>query len=253
MIVLWIVLGVVLGLLILATLAFLLGKAKVRIVCNGGVRVVASILGIRFTLYPKKEQDDREKKSLRRCKNPVRALQKELAQQEKLVRKKLKALQKAKRKAAKKKKLRAKKGQPDPNLKENLQMILALLKKLYEYTHGNVKIKVNRMHVAVGAEDAAEAAIRYGVIVQLSAYILEFIETKFNHIERKDGAIEIKPDYLSESITADIDIACGVKIPHLVKMMLGMYSSYKKERRLALKKAKLRAKADAKANKTKKK
>ena len=65
--------------------------------------------------------------------------------------------------------------------------------------------------------------------------------------------MEIKPDYLSASITADIDIACGVRISHLVKMMLGMYSSYKKERRLALKKAKLRAKAAAKADKTKKK
>lgn len=242
MTVLYIILGIVFGLLLLILLAFLLGTAKVRILCCGDVKATASVLGIRFTLYPKKKDKDEQKKSLKRCKNPQRALEKELARQEKIARKKLKALQKAKQKAHKKKKLKARKGQPDPNLRENLQMICSLLQKLYVYTHGRVRIKVNRMHITVGSDDAAKTAVRYGVILQLSAYLLEFIETKFNHVERLEGAMEITPDYLSDSVTSDIDIVCGVRLHHLLKMLFGMYSAYKKERRLALKKARLRVK-----------
>ena len=237
---LYIAIGVVAGLLLLATLAFLLGRAKVRIVCNEKLTVRASILGIRFTLYPEKKKNPEEKKSLKKCKNPHRTLQRELARQEKAARKKQKALEKARKKRKKKQKLQPKRGQPNPNLRENLQMIAALLRKLYRYTHGRVKIKVKRMHIAVGAEDAAEAAIRYGVIVQVAAYILQFIESKFTHIQRKPGAMEIRPDYLSTEMTSDIDIVCSIRLHRALSILLGMHAAYKKERRRALKKAKER-------------
>lgn len=252
MTVLYILLGILFGLLLLILLVFLLGTASIRIVCNDELRVRASVLGIRFPLYPKKG-DDEEKKSLKQCKNPQRALRRELAQQKKVAEKRLRALQKAKGKAHKKKKLKAKKGQPNPNLRENLEMIRALLQKLYEYTHGAIRIKVKRMHISIGSDDAAQTAIRYGAILQLATYILEFIETKFNHIERREGAMEIKADYLSDSITSDIDIVCGMKLRHALKAFFGMYSAYKKERRLALKKAKARVKAARTANKKKNK
>ena len=93
---LYIAIGVVAGLLLLIVMAFLFGRAKVRIVCRDKLTVRASILGIRFTLYPDKKEKPEEKKSLKKCRNPHRALQRELARQEKAARKKLKALEKAK-------------------------------------------------------------------------------------------------------------------------------------------------------------
>ena len=237
---LYIAIGVVAGLVLLIVMAFLFGRAKVRIVCRDKLTVRASILGIRFTLYPDKKEKPEDKNSLKKCRNPHRALQRELARQEKAARKKLKALEKARKKKKKKQKLQPKRGQPNPNLRENMSMIAALLRKLYHYTHGKLKIKVKRMHVAVGAEDAAEAAIRYGVIVQAAAYILQFIESKFTHIQRKPGAMDIRPDYLSTEMTADIDIVASIRLHRFLSILMGMYSAYKKERRRALKKAKER-------------
>jgi hypothetical protein len=253
MTVLYILLGILFGLLLLILLVFLLGSASVRIVCNSDLQVKASVLGIPFRLYPKKDEEGKEKKSLKQCKNPQRVLRRELAAQKKIAEKRLRALQKAKEKAHKKKKLKAKKGQPNPNLRENLEMIRALLQNLYGYTHGKIKINVKRMHISVGSDDAAKTAIRYGVILQLATYILEFIETKFNHIERREGDMEIKADYLSDSITADIDIRCGMKLRNALKAILGMHTSYKKERRLALKKAKARVNAASQKKKKNKK
>ena len=240
MVVLYTILGIILGLLLLILLLFLFGMAKVRIICRGGIKISASILGIRFTLYPRKDEEPEEKKSLKRCGNPQKALKKELARQRRALRKKLKKLRKARAKATRKKYADEPQMQPNPNLRENLGMIRSLIEQLYHYTHGNVKIKVNRMYVTVGSKDAAQTAIRYGIIVQLATYILDFIETRFNRVERKAGAMQIAPDYLSEKTHADIDIVFGVRIRTLLKIAVGMYSSYKKERRIALKKARLR-------------
>ena len=98
---LYIAIGVVAGLLLLIVMAFLFGRARIRIVCRDKLTVRASILGIRFTLYPDKKEKPEEKKSLKKCRNPHRALQRELARQEKAARKKLKALEKARKKKKK--------------------------------------------------------------------------------------------------------------------------------------------------------
>ena len=132
-----------------------------------------------------------------------------------------------------------KKG-PSPNLKENLDVILALLKKLYERTHGKVKIRVRRMHILVGTDDAAKTAITYGVILQSASYILSFIEQKFTHIAYREGDISIAPDYVSGHMSADIDITASIKIRRAIRLGLAILLAYFKESRAAKQKALLR-------------
>lgn len=241
-----IVLCAVLGIILLLLLAILFGRAKIRIICQGKIKVVASVLGIRFTVYsdqPKKKK----KRLLHRCDNPDKVLKRELRRQKRALEKK----RKKKLKSQNKKVKQIKRGQPDPNLIENLQMIQTLLKKLYEVTKGALKIKVRRMHIAIGTEDAAKTAITYGVVVQSAACLLEFIDTHFAKIKRRDGAMTITPNYLSETTTSDIDIACSIGLRKAVSIALAMYSSYKAERKLALAKARYRVKqqeAETKSN-----
>ncbi len=234
-----IILGIVFGIIVLLLLTVLFGRAKLRITCQGKLRVVASILGIRFTLYSDKPKKKRHR-LLHRCDDPDRVLARELRRQKRKLKKQERKLRRKLRKKQSRKTRQIKKGQPDPNIVENLQMIQELLKKLYQLTRGSMKVRVRRMHVYIGTEDAAKTAVTYGVVVQSAAYLLEFIDTFFAKIHRKEGAMKIVPNYLSETTTSDIDISLSIGLRRAISIGLGLYSSYKSERRTALKKARAR-------------
>ena len=242
MIVLWIVLAIIAFLALL----ILFGSASIRIVCKEKLRVVASVCGIRFTLISDKEPKKKPPKDFERCRDPEKALRKELKRQRKLAEKAERKRLRAEKKAAKRKKQHEtdQTGQklPTPKLKENLEMILALLKKLYSLTAGRLHIRVRKMQIEVGSDDAASTAILYGVILQSASYVLNFIETCFNHIDRRDGEMQITPNYTSGHCSADIDIACSIKLRRAIKLAVGMLLSYNKEKAIARKKAAIRQK-----------
>lgn len=119
-------------------------------------------------------------------------------------------------------------------------MILALLKRLYRKTRGKVKIHVRSMHICVGTNDAAKTALLYGVILQSTSYILNFIERKFTHIAHRQGDISIVPDYLSEHTSADIDIAISIRLHRVLRIGFSMLIAFVSERRVAKDKALLR-------------
>ena len=236
-------LGIALAVVSLLVLVILFGNVKIRIVCREKLRVVASVCGIRFTLISDKEPKQTPARNLTECKNPEAVLRRELKRLKKEARKAERKRQKAERKAAKKAKKKEQEAQKqvvNPNLKENLEMILALLKKLYSVTRGKLRIRVHRMHLTVGTDDAAKTAILYGVILQTASYILNFIEESFNHIRRKPGDMSIEPDYTLGQCRADVDIACSVKIFRLISIGLGMLFSYNRERSRAYQKAAIR-------------
>ncbi len=243
MIALWIVLGIVCAI----ALVLLFGNASIRIVCREKLRVVASICGIHITLVSDKEPKPKKVKNLSECKNPEAVLRRELRRRQKEARKaekrRLKAQKKAAKKAAKKKQQAATRPLPTPNLKEKLDMILALVKKLYELTRGKLRVRVRRMHIKVGAEDAAKTAILYGVILQNASCLLSLIENKFTHIKRKDGEMQIEPDYLSGKCSADIDLTCSFKLRRIIVIGVSMLFAFNKEKSRAIKKAAARKKA----------
>ena len=240
MTVLLIVLGVLLGLLLLISLIVLVDKAKIRIICRGDVKVVASVLGIRFTLYPEKKKQKKEPRFFFPCKDPDKILKRELKKQRKAAEKLQRKKKKARKKYAQKKAKQRKAAQPDPNLLENLQMVLHLIKRFYNTANGKATVEVRRMHLTVASDDAAKTAVLYGVIVQSAAYVLEWIDSHFARIKRKEGAMTVTPDYLSSTMTSDIDITLSLHLRRGLKIAVEMLSAYKEEKKLALKKAKKR-------------
>lgn len=234
-----IVLTVVIGLILLIAALLLFGRAKIRIVCREKVKVVASVLGIRFTLISDKEKGDRAKKDLSRCHNPDRILKKEMRRRQRLAKKaRKKKLKAAKRSAQHKEQKQEKKElQPSPNLKENLAMITALLKRLYEVTRGKIDIHVRKMLIRVGTDDAAKTAILYGAILQSTAYLLQWIDTHFAHIRREAGDMSVEPDYLSDKCHAEIDITCSLYLSQILSLAIKMLVTYRGEKAKAEKKA----------------
>ena len=73
-----IILGVI---LVAAVLIFFFGNAKIRLICNDQIRVLLSVCGIPFTIYPDKKDSTPKPKNLARCHNPQAVLQRELRRQ----------------------------------------------------------------------------------------------------------------------------------------------------------------------------
>lgn len=235
-----IILGVI---LVSAVLIFFFGNAKLRVISKDRIRVVASICGISFTIYPDKKDAPKKPRNLARCRNPEAVLRRELKRQqrakEKAERKKEKAAKRAAKRAEKKIGI-PQKYCPVPNLKENLEMILALLKKFYHKTRGKIRIKVNKLHIRVSADEAAHTAILYGVVAQLVYRIVAYVEDNYTALERRDGDLSVDPDYASSECSADVDIVFSAKIWRAIFIFIDMVNAYDTEKKIAYRKAALR-------------
>ncbi|MBQ3014464.1 MAG: hypothetical protein IJD75_04950 [Clostridia bacterium] len=235
-----IILGVI---LVSAVLIFFFGNAKLRVISRDQIRVVASICGISFTIYPDKKDAPKKPRNLARCRNPEAVLRRELKRQqrakEKAERKKEKAAKRAAKRAEKKIGI-PQKYCPVPNLKENLEMILALLKKFYHKTRGKIRIKVNKLHIRVSADEAAHTAILYGVVAQLVYRIVAYVEDNYTAIERRDGDLSVDPDYTSSECSAEVDVVFSAKIWRAIFIFVDMVNAYDAEKKIAYRKAALR-------------
>ena len=236
---LWLILFV----LALLVLILLFGSAKVRIITKESLTVILYVCGIPITLVSEKKKEKKRRREMptefSECYNPDAVLKKEkkklLAAQKKEEKKK----RKAEKKQAKKKKHApehtpkpAAPPPPKPNIKENLSMITALIKKLYAVTNGKFRLRVYRMHILIGTDDAAKTAILYGSVLQSATYLFQFLQTHFIPIRRKKGSMRIEPDFVNGKISADIDLCCSIKFRRViaigVKMLLAFLTEKKK-------------------------
>ena len=235
-----IILGVI---LVAAVLIFFFGNAKIRILTKDQIRVVASVCGISFTIYPDKKDSQKKPKNLARCRNPEAILRRELRRQERAKAKAERKKERAARKAAKRSEKKIgipQKYCPVPNIKENLEMVLALLKKFYYKTRGKVRIRINKLHIRVSADEAAHTAILYGIVTQLLHTIVTYVENNYALLEGRDENISVNPDYVSTECSADVDIVFSAKIWRALVIFIEMADAYDAEKKIAYRKAALR-------------
>lgn len=235
-----IILGVI---LVTAVLLLFVGNASIRILSQDQLRVLISICGIRFTIYPDKKNRPKKPRNLAKCRNPEAILKRELKrrqkEREKAARKKVKAAKRAARRTEKKIGI-PQKYCPVPNLKENLEMVLALAKKLVNKTRGKVKIRINKLHIRVATSDAAHTALLYGVVVQLVSYIIGYVESNYTSIYRKNGDLAVEPDYANSECSANVDLVFSAKIWRAIIIVIEMVNAYDQEKKRTYRKAALR-------------
>lgn len=235
-----IILGVI---LVAAVLILFVCNAKIRIISADQLRVVASICGFRFTVYPDKKKAPKKPKNLARCRNPEAILKRELRRQQRAKEKAERKRERAAKRAAKRSEKKIgipQKYCPVPNLKENLEMVLALLQKFYKRTKGQIKIRIKKLHIRVATGEAAHTALLYGVVVQLVSYMIGYVETNYTALERDDGDLSVEPDYTSSESSADIDIVFRAKIWRAILILIDMVEAYDAEKKIAYRKAALR-------------
>ena len=225
------------GIFLLLLLAILFGTASVRISYRNGLIVRVYVFGFYKTVFggsPAKKP----LKDLAHAPSPDRLLKKEQKRLWQLEKKAEKKRKKAAKKAQKSAKPSA--DEPAPNLKENLDMILAILKRAYSLTKGNIRLDFRKLHLRVATGDAASTAIFYGVIVQNAALLLQWINDHFNKIHRRKGDMTIEPDYLSGKPSLEVDLRMRVRLLRAAGIGIGLYRTYTAEKKRAKRRAKRR-------------
>lgn len=222
----------VLGFFALIATLFILGKAKVRIVCREKLRVVLYVLGVPITLVSDRKKEP-ELKDLSRRLFPEAAMRRELKRKRRAAKRAIAKRKKAERKkqlrAQKKKAKKAALKQsnaPKPSVGDRIGMVTVLLKRLYRVSRGRMQVQIKRMHVAIGTDDAAKTAILYGVAVQGVSYLLAWAEAHLVHLVRDEDAVAVTPDYLSEKTRLDIDIICSIHLSAALGIGIRMLVSY---------------------------
>ena len=153
----------------------------------------ASYLFLRFPIYPKE-------KEVRLSKYTQRKLKKR--------KKKLKKKKQIERISATKK---AKK--PKPTLKQRLRqlrLILYILKNVYKNVLSAVHVRVKRLYVRVGTDDAAKTAILYGIAAQSTSYLLTLLHDHTKTTVKRGGA-DVIADFCGTESALDVDIVFSVK------------------------------------------
>lgn len=203
---------IVIGCIILFFAFILSLKAKVTLEYAEELALSVRVLFVKVRILPKKEKKPGpHSMSERKAKKIKKQLEK------KAEKKRRKALEKAEKKKAKR---AAAEGKPKKkrSLEEILDLI-AMIKDILTTVLGkffsHLRIDLARLHVTVGAEDAASAALYYGIICDALLHLLPVLESLkgFDTPDARDLSVDV--DYLSESITADVKISMSLRVWHV--------------------------------------
>ena len=180
---------------------------------DGELTITVTVLFFKFRLFPKKQK----KINLRKFsyENYKKRLEKERKKQEK----------KAAKKAAKdqKKSVAANESPKKKTASETIEDIkdyVALALDTVKCFLSHLRIDVFRALVTVGGKDAASTALTYGIVSQSVAYLAETLSNVTHFRRRYNTKIEVVPDFLSDRISAEIEIRFRVRLIHLIHVAL---------------------------------
>ncbi len=184
------------------------------------------VLFIRIKILPKKDKTYNPKnytlKKIR--KRDAKAAAKDVKSAEK---KRKKQADKAEKKAEKKAKLAAmskeerrelkrRKKASRPALTDLIPLVCRVLGLFCSRFFGKLHIKVARLNVRIGAADAAQAAVMYGVVNQSVQYLMEGFR-KFTHVDGlRKAEINVTPDFLSDKIDFDFKLTVRVSLGNVL-------------------------------------
>lgn len=236
-----IVLAVLGGILLLLGLLVFFGRAKVRIRFRKELRVTLYVCGVPIPIGKEKKEKPK-KKNLSRCRNPEQVLRRELKRQKKAAKKAEKREQQKKNRKLKKaeRKRQHEKSTSSLRLMENLELILQILKTLRKETKGRIGLRIRAMQIRIGTEDAAKTAILYGTVLQSASFLLGWIDTHFKRVPNRDGELEVVPDYLSGTTSANIDLECSMYLSQILMLAVKLLSTHQSTKKRLLKRARTR-------------
>ena len=222
----WIIVGIIVGGILLVYGLLLVVRARVTIEYRDEFSLTLWLFGIPIRILPLKER----KKKYRLGRYTLRKIKKREARAARIAEKR--RLKKLKQEQERKKK----KSEPEKEKDESkfrLSDLLGVLKKLVDATpsvtdlipllcrviklfssrlFGRLHIKVARLHIRVGASDAMQTAVVFGVVNQSVQYLVAFLKKicRMDGLRRAD--IQVYPDFLIEDTKVDLKITFGISL-----------------------------------------
>ena len=123
-------------------------------------------------------------------------------------------------------------------------MILEILKMFFSRFSKHLRIKVARLNLVIATGDAANTAILYGAVCQAVNPIVLLLEKHLNINKLEKADIDVRPDFVGESIHADVKISFSISVWQLADIGLRALKSFIKTKLNAAKRA---ARAEAAA------
>ena len=221
---------IVIGCIILFFVFLFTVHAYITIEMTDDMALTVRVLGIPIKILPKKPKTYNLKKyTLKKIrKRDEKAAKKAIKKAEG---KKKKAAAKAQKKADKKAELaklskeelrerKEKKKAGRPALTDLIPLVCDTLGMFFSRFFGKLHIKVAMLHVRVGAADAMQAAVIYGVANQAVQYFVTFLQ-KICHVKSlRKADIRIEPDFLSDKIEFEFNMTVRVSIGNLLGALL---------------------------------
>ena len=107
-----------------------------------------------------------------------------------------------------------------PPMSDMIPLVCRVIKLFSSKFFGKLHIKVARLHMQVGAEDAMQAAVRFGAINQAVQYLIAFLQS-VSHVDGwKRADVAITPDFLSDTIKADLRISLGMSLGNAISAVI---------------------------------
>ena len=222
---LYILLGIV------ALFVFLFAvRVRVTIDMSDELYLYASVCGIKIKILPKKPKKYKlrnytlKKIAKRDRKNALKAEKKARAQ---ALKKKKKADAKKRRQEEQanlskeeKKAAKALKKASRPPLPPLISLLLKTLGFFFPGLFGKIHFHIARIKLSIGGADAAQTALMYYAITNAISPALNFIEKHSNLHGRSTAEIDIRPDFLSEEIKADVKIGFSTSLGGILGIAL---------------------------------
>ena len=165
---------------IVVPLGYLLTR-KVKLIAKykDSPDVYAGILFYKYHIYPKKE--DRKGKKPAKSKKAKPVQPDETAQEDD-------------------------KGK---GIKEVLELVAGILRTTYDRALKLIKLRLVRVRISVGTDDAARTALLYGIIAQSAAYLIDVLD-RITNVYPRD--VSVNADFTSGKISADIYIEASIRV-----------------------------------------
>ncbi len=193
----------ILAIILLLFVLLLLVRLRFDINCTEEVTLRLRILGIPIPLYPAAAKKVRVSKFRR-------GYPKE---------------KEAKKPAERKAKAPVKPAEKIP-LGEKIDIVLALVKKLCKKLCRHLRLDVSHIVITIGADDAASAAITYGIVSQSVAYLLAFLDAHLNIRKKRRGEIAVRCDFTAARTACDIRITASLAVWQLLDIGVSLAYNY---------------------------
>lgn len=210
-------------------LLILLFRVGVRVRSDGALGLGLDLGLINIPLYPKK--DKKIKLSDYRI-GKFRKIMARKAEEDEKKRKKRLAKKSEKKKSESDSDIaegRGKKKQKR-DIKGLVSMITDLARVFLTRFGKHLRIKVRRLVVVVGSEDAATTAVTYGAVCGAVQCFMELIDNCLDVRFPKSSEIKVIPDFTADKSSAEIDITFSFRVWQIFDMLIRTGIAYFKRK-----------------------